>query len=481
MKSKLLIFLGLVLCSQLITAQSYELINPERASFFVDHYNQEVVAIKADTAYQTPDGLMSELHKGFKNVSNCILPIEPTWFGSRCLKKGNSLYTFYNYLDDPIIIDTKDSIGNSWHLYDKPNGAYFLATLDSIEPEIILGAIDTIMYISIQYYYDTGLPVFNLANNISLKIGKSNGFINTFFMKYFPNTIKQCELIGMSNPDIGSVYLTKREIYDFNVGDIFHYTYVNTSAYNELLENTLTIREIIDKQFFNNGDSVVYLFKDSLHSYISPHYTNGDTIVSKTELVTKSYSFKENQKMLPNGASNIDGFGWQCFWRFSDYHEQRRVLIMNDTPFAQYDGDSCWHMLCGPDVTAYYLEGCGLYKRDHNHEGLTIFTDLVYYKKGTFIWGTPISMPLAIDEIKQGTTELNIYPNPVKRQQKLNIRTKHGESYQISIYSLQGQLIYAGVNEGSEIAINTAELSRGVYIVEALSVKQSIRQKIIVE
>lgn len=79
---------------------------------------------------------------------------------------------------------------------------------------------------------------------------------------------------------------------------------------------------------------------------------------------------------------------------------------------------------------------------------------------------------------------LNIYPNPASTYANIAITLKHDADVQLSLIDTKGKVIATtnyGVISSSEVAINTASLDSGVYLVELIVDGQKTTKRLIVE
>jgi hypothetical protein len=115
-----------------------------------------------------------------------------------------------------------------------------------------------------------------------------------------------------------------------------------------------------------------------------------------------------------------------------------------------------------------FVIGCGrTYDNYRTWGGLTeATTELVYYKKGTEEWGTP--MLVSIDNIKSNNTDIIIYPNPAKST--LNIITNDIETIDMRIISMSGKLVKTIKLSTESKTIDISQLRTGIYI---LGIKQN--------
>ncbi len=79
------------------------------------------------------------------------------------------------------------------------------------------------------------------------------------------------------------------------------------------------------------------------------------------------------------------------------------------------------------------------------------------------------------------TEDLNIlvYPNPARTQ--LNIRFEKVDSYQISMYSIDGRLVFNEKTNNAQHSINVESLNKGIYLLKISDEKRSKIVKIVIQ
>src|SRR5690606_28586383 len=77
----------------------------------------------------------------------------------------------------------------------------------------------------------------------------------------------------------------------------------------------------------------------------------------------------------------------------------------------------------------------------------------------------------------ENTTELMVYPNPVKGSQ-LNLVLKNGEATEVTIYNMIGQVVN---KQAFNTTIDVSNLKGGIYIVEVLVGEQRLSKRFVKE
>jgi len=242
------------------------------------------------------------------------------------------------------------------------------------------------------------------------------------------------------------------EIYNYEIGDIFHFNFLAYSPGSGY--GSITNIEILNKYYSQNNDTLFYIrdidFKSS--SSENPEWTYDyyiDTI------------FYFNLDSLIN-MGQIDSVGTDV-----DLYNGRLINYIT-TGTGEED-----------IYSKRYVNGCGRsYNNYRTWGGLTeATTELVYYKKGNEEWGTP--MLVSIYDNESNNPDLIVYPNPAKST--INIMTNDVETIELKIIALSGELVKTLKLSAESKTIDISQLSIGIYILEIKKNDRIIYKKLIKE
>lgn len=245
---------------------------------------------------------------------------------------------------------------------------------------------------------------------------------------------------------------TLGEVYDFNVGDVFHYTeqasYGGEGANGGM--NSIVISEVIHKEFLENENSVKYKFYKrsfiSSSDYPEPYieeridsitYSDLDQVISGGVITENPNEFNGRKTIrVENESGNIYSYEWFTIGCGRTYYE-----FDDSYPYAYSE----YEMI------------------------------VVYYKKGNEEWGEE-QIILGINKEDSKSNDFLIFPNPVQNQ--LNIKTDFSKEYEIHIYNSMGQFIEKHVQSSSNTSIEIEEYLSGIYIVHIVDSKGLSIEKI---
>lgn len=234
---------------------------------------------------------------------------------------------------------------------------------------------------------------------------------------------------------------TNGEIYNYDLGDIFHYVNQGGSGYEGYL---ITMNDsIVEKYYTENFDTLIYkVYRNSREISSWDPYYSYDTIIH-TIVVTKLDS------LILDG--NID-----TVYTLPNLYNGR---VMNNTHYSVY----------GTHYSEKYVEGCGRVYQNTTFDEFNAEYNfwLKYYKKGEEEWGIP-EIILNTEEISHD--KLAIYPNPAKNEFFIDLNDYKNVFKTIEVYSSNGKLVKSQLIDNSTIQkINIDNFNKGLYIVKLAS------------
>ena len=248
--------------------------------------------------------------------------------------------------------------------------------------------------------------------------------------------------------------LTWGEIYDYEVGDVFHFTehgeWVTWPwGYYDKLSNI----QVIGKTFSENLDTIHYVMSVK-QNYRSSHYPEWEY-----SALIKHYYYQYLIHPISCDTSYINNLynGRQISYRFYYSHG---IIAQIEEEFAL---------------------GCGqvtLYEEDIDPERKFIRTkSLVYFKKGDEEWGEPIVL-IGIEDYNSTKNSIKIFPNPASEYFTIasDIQDK---LHQIQIFNKLGKPMITEKDGLDKVDIS--HLNTGLYIVKIQGDDWTVSRKLIVQ
>lgn len=286
----------------------------------------------------------------------------------------------------------------------------------------VTAGLTTNLYYSIVYDFSTRIEAIESVG-IYYNVGESELALN-FNLIYFKrgNTV-----IGKPMQDVLSyVQLTNKEIFNFEIGDIFHIE--KYSIYG--CPPVFTKRYIYNKTTYS--DSVKYSYLDSVYKI-------------------EDFKWIPKQEFNEQTITDLDSVPFEYFKTFSFVSEFDTVFNVIKNTYN--------YLRVGHRTTHVYYDGVGLYPDQYNSyhgSGYGISTKLHYFKKAGIEYGNPFIL-----SVKQNLIlgSVSVYPNPVK-----NIIHVSGLSTgKIKLYDIRGSWIDEfDVKE----TIDLSMIKPGIYFIQ---------------
>lgn len=342
--------------------------------------------------------------------------------------------------------------------------------------ESIFGKNDSVKYIS-------------LSNGNMIKISKNFGIVQ--FQEYD----KTYDLIGMKNGKnaYGVNPLTFRDFFEYDVDDVIQRKRFSASYGDGWYISDITSKFRIDSKYIR-GDTIKYKISGwkytRIESYIPPSPMSFKTFVGRfsnvltyvdsanhfihkypnemidisdhTEenfyeiMLNRAEHIKENDRLVIKSGSYCEK-GEECEGFYPYYAENSQnsdLLIRNISRYS------------GPDeIEIKYIEGCGYSFRYYffEHGGSDVFMGKIHLGDtiGTVFPDSYFEKYINIEMNEE--RKIEIYTNPVNRNESLHIRTDFNiEKYQIT--DVAGKIILSGHFVSGEIPLNN--ITSGLYFLE---------------
>ena len=255
-------------------------------------------------------------------------------------------------------------------------------------------------------------------------------------------------------------YSTWGEIYNFEVGDEFHYWYeFDASAYqwySEYYSNDF----IINKSMSTDSLSVTY------------------TIIS--ERITKTFENPVWTFTCDTFLVTYDSLNSFCI------ADTVYVSTVHNNRIASYKH---FFQINPPQYqeSTLYVEGCGLveYGKGTASPYTTTIKELLYYKKGEEEWGTPYIL-VGTEEFKGIEWLVKCFPNPFTTSTTLEYELTEPSRVQLTIYNAIGEVVYKSEDRHMSVGKhsftwNPERHPEGMYYVvlrseEGVSVVKMVKQ-----
>ena len=257
----------------------------------------------------------------------------------------------------------------------------------------------------------------------------------------------------MSHCLIGQEISTVSEIFDYDVGDVFHeYSYATDYAgngYSSYLDYT-----ILEKYYSINSDTIFYVID------YSKYYINSEG--------TTYLSFFIDTLMYTNLSSPINGGTIDTVYSDPTLYNGRLINFHE------------WHTSSEDYYNVKYINGCGGPFKLHRHDAQPFFSwkqenKLIYFLKGDEEWGEPFYVSI-LESSKSGS-HLSVYPNPSSDYIILNVNNKTQKH--VAIFSSSGIEVNSLEFWNNQTQINISDLVNGLYFIRVIGENEIYQGKFV--
>jgi hypothetical protein len=287
------------------------------------------------------------------------------------------------------------------------------------------------------------LPLFDRkkAGSLAIRI-----FLSLVHCLVFGNAI--CTSVRLE----AQTWLTNRQVYDFEPGDVFHYSFTHNSP------PTYILRSILSRSESPTRDSLIYEVRDTLYSLGQiPRwdmevrtqrlvYTLLDSIPRPGDQSSAIASF-----LIERSADSADDCGWTNSYRWSNAPDS--IVIFGrkyyEETVAEGLGKSYTHTLGNNDIVYNLLS---YYRKMNGCEG-----------------GRPIADPNAASVLVPVDFSATVYPNPASHTLHIH-SVLHWQSY--VLYDAGGRCLCSGRMSKT---LDIRNLQAGMYWLELQSGKGTQR------
>ncbi len=472
------IWLILLLFPVVVSAQDWQNICSPGVTFY-QNLSGSIQAFRLDSVdiTQYPDSVFYSYRAIRDPIGGCYDTTYGSIFGLEVTKKPLGVFHFLNRTNSVLTLHTLEGMGFSWVFFSFSSGDYIEATISIMTKDTILGIPDSLKVILFQAKDFLGNNITHPINQQHIILSKQLGLTRIFDLYTFPNDTTSYSLLGKSTPSVGMQNLTWNEIWDFNVGDVFHYVIyevvAGVSVYSQL------IHKILSKEVIPDSNKVIYTIERCQKKSASAPPPN---VIYTHDTTTATYTFQSDTSFiaaLPREFFN-QGDNAPIYSRlFPSYNGRQTHGEMMGVFFTP--NPPCWNPPFEFSSEQRHTEGLGQTKYSWYENWENYVLNLVYFKKGTETWGTPVSTDcttlVPTEDVTAPETEISIYPVPASTHITIEVPAKSI----LSIMNLNGQELLTQTITEPKTMVDISTLPNGVYIVrvtgdKAVGVGKFIKQ-----
>jgi hypothetical protein len=461
------------------SGQNYQTVNSKRIVYF-NNQNKNIKCIRIDSVKIHSDSILFPFTEIKKLDYNCYSPIVASWIGKKIIIKENGYNEFMNKMGDTITIHTNASVGDKWIAFQIKDSLIVEASVVNHDTLTFLGLIDSVKTIRFQTFDKKMNLLVEDLNNMEIKISKNYGFVKTLNFYLFPNfnidypsdLLEEYNLIGLSNPEVGIHNLTWFEVNDFQIGDELHIL-DESSCWDGRGNGSATTNKAIFKYIERTDYKASIVYRYSRRQSITTIWSDSSSFNFYSDTLTTTIKPDSFFDKLPGEPIVLD---------YGTYN----YFMINESPLAKFSpsysefgftGDSCWHLIMADGCLSdyKYIKGLGgpYYSCTEAFCLGGAERSLVYYKKGSIAWGSPLIITdISVIDNKRS---IQVYPNPASDFLNVKLLDKSYSDCIICIYSIQGKLMISRKLELTDSKLDISDLSSGIYILKIFDNKKVLK------
>jgi hypothetical protein len=425
-------------------------------------------------------------------INNCYDTTNGSILGRRIYKKQDGTFYFFNYNHDTLTIKPQTALNGTWKFCDLTGGSRIEAQVTNILQDTLLGMTDQVKVITFQAKNMNGNNISHFLNQKAIKLSQHYGISRTFDLYFMPDieTIDSSSYLiaGKTVPALGIQNLTWKDVYNFDVGDVFQWegSWVNGPDWQ-------TMEQVLGKVVLGNNDTVIYTIQYCKIMWLPQPPPN---IEITFDTIRQSYYFPQMAndhtidllpEAFPGGAFDAPSYSREIAYT------GRRTQIYDTYSYMVTDnGYRCWGNPFEADCYIYdYTEGLGVTRTFFLEvdEYITQWSEnMVYFRKGTETWGTPLASTcselLPVKETAKSTIpDITVVPNPVETKAEISLEGIIQNGLHYLLVNSLSQPVLSGEIHSTHFIFARSGLPAGIYIMTVYDDKNTIiaRKKIILE
>jgi len=482
MKNLALLSAVLLFCAAITNAQQYKNLDTSAIPYFKVAEYSHLTTFAVDSIYETPDATVFEFIKHLDPdiLIQCNLKNKPGMMGPRMLVGRDSSFTFLNNRLDSIRMYPLMPAGSIWNCFESDSlNLKITAFIEDVKDSVILGDSTPVSYIRLMVKKMNGTPLpLHSLNQYRIIFSYQYGFVQLPMISGFPERYtagaqdSSLFFCGYLKKD-GSIHkgLTSFPlvaVLDYEIGDEIHDEIYDgapymTGDYPFGFERQQRIKIVFGKTVYT--DSITYRMyirkwtyakRTNIHTNVDSIFKNIVSIDTITFTVRTTLSYRSKDLQVPGFFTPFD-----YMLRYSE----PGLLSMHEFEGKQYiqpDTDSCWIIDYILDFyPSTFIKGIGGAYFDEGSPDFDFSSTLLYFKKGSTTWGTPLPPNVGIGEIEGDKTQAKLYPNPASSAIEITRHT--GGRCTFSIYSIDGKKMAEHELDQASETIDVSGLANGLY------------------
>lgn len=438
---------------------------------------------------------------GFWGTGGTCFPLNsPLWFGRDIRQTSDLDYQYVNTFGDSLHFDFSLDQTDSILIYQNEVQHFYLI-YEYSDTSTWLNHSDSVAHYRIAHLDINGTAMNSAVHNAPVVIGKDLGMIQFLRIDSFPLVLQPIQLAGHVGAEAGISSILVKDIYDFNVGDIFQYKFQQSSlgpqapGYTEYRNISILSRTETNDSIFYNRSVEVFKFHGT-YELINGLYVFFPDTTYTLDTTYMSVSKTGIWEQIPLEAQDtVSTYRSQNFFFNNDDCGPAWTLRQSGSrlEYCSADSTGCYgdHSNLAPgdliQIQGFLTigKGVGIINSYGGWEILSGISNsqsntLLYHEKNGVScgqqWVLGTNTPTVIKD------RLKVYPNPAQTFIQVVIpdfRYSHSIT-QVEIYDLQGRMVMSQGGDVSGQHISIENLNPGIYVVNAITRQGAYTQKLII-
>ncbi len=384
-------------------------------------------------------------------------------FGSQIYVKQGPLSYILSGRGDSLALQTISQPGDQWILTNFSNGNHIRAQVVANTPDTVLGFVDTVKHISLQMEDSLNNQLSHSVNSLYFEISEQFGLYRFPYLRNFPDSSRMYQLIGSDSAlQAGRRRPLPEAIYNYDVGDIFHF------RHNWFTQNyghwDYTKRIVLSKVV--QPLSVEYTFFDSSLFITDGWMVHSEQFDTATISMTIGFDTWDCSQVFNSLPYLVYGNTYQNWHSYSC--ENRMAVSFQNC--VQLSVGNCVNLDvggCGGCIqfNATFAEGLGEVSHYNFDSQFTHqdFFDLMYYKKHNNSCGTSLDYAVLYNDIPDiSSAAIRPFPNPFSS--RLRLTNPGASDGKLSLLDCTGREVLKQHFQGADIDLQTQQLPGGLYL-----------------
>lgn len=465
----------------LLSAQNWQIIQPDDTLYFLSSEGELVALATIDTVHPSATEVSFDLIDAFWIDTTCRWPIQggflaegysikaPIWAGRRIIEDVTGEYKLVNRAYEHIMLRTLDTVGAQWVYYSSTTGD-IIASIINADTMTINGSLDSIKTIILS---TNAIHILLTSwQDDTLVISKDHGIIQLTEIADFP----QKHLLYHRTDQRP---LTYREAYDLNVGDEYQFRTVDYFyTINNELDSTVyyDYYQVLNKSFVSSSSLSLNYYHERIKGSIITNDTIVDTISNIDQFIGRTLPGTYIQKNYNNSYYDFTTtrFRFSSFKLTNEDNILTLLAITDVNNSIEFGNDTCYYRAVqdGGIPLEYHISCLGSFSLGFSAPGSAQNRSITYLNTCGNTKGILLSSE---DEQLRLNQQLTAYPNPANNYIHIS-ELKPTDT--VSLFNLQGEVVEVARTDKQ---LDVTALPNGIYLLRVETKLGFGTQKIVVQ